>query len=439
MTLTIKKRKERAYADHQPKWQRYQTELTKPSTKSASQTTSKATLHPYQRQYAHVYHQRLAALKPRCWQTIEKDADAKDAVKMERILELRETVRSVLVGSIVKEGGGDELHATSRCKSSQSVFVEDESGRCNLAVENVHDFCTGMVLGLMGTVGSDGYLQVEKIFYPSLLPHPTIRPKEDTPVRVGTPHMLLLSGLQCGDPSASPLFRSLILDYVRGHFGKDAGANVAQVIIAGGSTTGHDSHPTVGLKELDAFCLQLCALGVNVDILPGKDDPTTANWPQRPLHKSLLKYSDKHLGHLLSRAPNPYAAVHTDKYVLGTDGANVADLAKSLLTKEDDGNFTSPTHLQALRKTLDCGHLCPTGPDTVPTMPHPESDPMVLLETPHLYFAGNCNEYGTELVETKSGSCRLVCIPEFSKTGQVVLVNLETLDAKTLQFEDPQF
>lgn len=477
-TTAMKKRKERAYAEHQPKWQRFQTTLMKPATKTAAASigSAKPTLHPYQRQYAHVYHQRLEALKPRCWEAIDAAAlsntndDMKGdapAARMERILELRENVKSLLVGTIVKEGGttsagGDTLHPDSRCRPGQSIFVEDESGRANLTVENVHDFCTGMVLGLQGTVGADGLLVVEQVFYPVLPPHPTITAsskaaekstEDDDKETTLQPHLLMISGLNCGDPNVSPLRRDNILSYLRGHFGGDSAATVAHVVIAGGSTTGHDEYPTVGIKELDAFCYQVCLAGLPVDILPGKEDPTTANWPQRPLHKSLLKQSDNKMHALLSRVPNPYGAIFNDKFVLGSDGTNVTDLSQSLLTKstahnaqdgsEDDHAGLVPfTHLQSLRRTLQCGHMCPTGPDTVPTMPHPESDPMVLpaLETPHIYFAGNCDAFETELFEDdkqKDLKVRLICLPKFAATGEAVLVNLETLEAKSIHFPDP--
>lgn len=415
---------------------------------------SNATLHPYQRQYAHVYHQRLAQLKPRCWQTVGAQqkavaatSDEESVVQVERILDLREEVRSILVGTIVKEGSGDEIHPQSRCETSQGVFVEDESGRVNLDVENVHDFCTGMILGLQGVVGKDGIMKIERVFYPSLPPQPVYEgdsssDNENTnnDLTIGPPHILLLSGLNCGDPNMSPLQRDMLLSYLRGHF-TDTAAKVAQVIVAGGCTVAGDALSTVGLKELDGFCLQTCAAGVPVDILPGKDDPTTANWPQRPLHGSLIKYSDRHASHMLCRVPNPYGALHGNKYVLGTDGANVTDLSASLLTsasKDKEGNPAVPvSNLEALRRTLKCGHICPTGPDTIPTMPHLEQDPMVLPETPHIYFAGNCEQFATDVVEEDGKQCRLVCIPKFAQTGEAVLVNLETLKVELLRFEDP--
>jgi DNA polymerase delta subunit 2 len=67
-------------------------------------------------------------------------------------------------------------------------------------------------------------------------------------------------------------------------------------------------------------------------------------------------------------------------------------------------------------------------------------------ETPHIFFAGNQPEYSSRLVQgTLKGLTRLmtgedgqlvqiVCVPKFSETGDIVLVNLSTLESETLRF-----
>jgi DNA polymerase II small subunit/DNA polymerase delta subunit B len=136
-------------------------------------------------------------------------------------------------------------------------------------------------------------------------------------------------------------------------------------------------------------------------------------------------------------APNPYAAVlDRHSFVVGTDGTNVQDLVRQLGGpnsktprggadgSHDDvdapGAAGGATELEALRLVLSWSHLCPNGPDSVPTVPHAELDPMVLDRIPDLLFCGNADRFATSAV----GSCRLVCIPRFSATGQAVLVRL---------------
>ena len=64
---------------------------------------------------------------------------------------------------------------------------------------------------------------------------------------------------------------------------------------------------------------------------------------------------------------------------------------------------------------------------------------MVLPDTPHLYFAGNCDAFATDLIQDEDHKieCRLVCVPSFAETGTAVLVNLETLEANEIRVEDP--
>ena len=156
-------------------------------------------------------------------------------------------------------------------------------------------------------------------------------------------------------------------------------------------------------------------MGIPVDIMPSKHDPTTVNWPQRPLHSSLLP----HATNTLFRTPNPYAAGHGNQFVVGTDGVNVKDLQERIIVKKDDSdddddkneNYRRVSELEALEKTLQWSHICPTGPSSVPTVPHIDQDPMILTKRPHVYFCGNATE-GFATKKTKD--CTLICLPKCS-------------------------
>ena len=379
-------------------------------------------------------------------------------------------VPSLIVGTLVKESASDGdndkqdsplLHPRSRCRDSDQLYLEDESGRVALQVDNVHEYCTGIVVGVKGAVDKNGILPVEEMYTPEPKAHAKLQaPSLQSSGGSQAPHLLLVSGLRCGDADVSSLPRDMLLAYLQGHFTPDA-QKVCRVIICGGgpssapTTNGSMSSSTFGVRELDTWGLQLGATGIPVDILPGKLDPTTANWPQRPFHSSLFPKS-KSTG-LWNHSPNPYAAGHGPRLVIGTDGENVHDLCHSMLAKVKESEITkdSPSddshdnvqerssyipisELEALKKTLEWAHMCPTGPDSVPTIPHPEMDPMVLDTTPHVYFAGNATEFATDLVTNDEAgtSTRVVCVPNFADTGAAVLVNLETLGVEVLRFED---
>ena len=151
--------------------------------------------------------------------------------------------------------------------------------------------------------------------------------------------------------------------------------------------------------------------------------------------------------------------------VLGSDGLNIADLRRFLTTitsetsmkdgEEDEATsdkVSASSCIDALNQTLNYGHIAPTGPDSLPTFPSSESDPFVLNTRPTVYFVGNCDEFETRLVDCNGDKIdesaddsskndgkdvtRLVCVPSFALTGEVVMVKLKSLECEVLSFND---
>ncbi|KAL3797909.1 hypothetical protein ACHAW5_009976 [Stephanodiscus triporus] len=220
------------------------------------------------------------------------------------------------------------------------------------------------------------------------------------------------------------------------------------------------------LRELDLYLSEMLASGIPVDYVPGWHDPTNANWPQRPLHPCLLPSSCTYVD-IFGRGTNPYecgdgggggGGEGGGVRVLGSDGLNVADLRRFLATRvvatttaadDDDvdpdaGVVVVPSSIDALHRTLVYGHVAPTGPDSLPTFPSCECDPFVMSRAPDVYFAGNCDRFETRLVDGRGeeiegggaavddcagGATRLVCVPSFALTGEVVLVKLRSLES----------
>lgn len=59
--------------------------------------------------------------------------------------------------------------------------------------------------------------------------------------------------------------------------------------------------------------------------------------------------------------------------------------------------------------------------------PFATTDPFILHKTPHVYFIGNQDRFETTLVKSEDGeggekSCRVVLVPRFCETGEIVLV-----------------
>lgn len=372
----------RLYEDAVPQWQRFQ------STPES----------PYSRQYSHVYSERLTLLRPIVWKRIGEDAGN----KIERILDLEEDELSTVVGTLVFRVDDND------------IFLEDESGRVavKLADQFIDTYVTGSVLGLTGKV-VDGVFDVETITTPAkisilkeqkdLLSSPNTKDRQS--------FALFLSGTECGSPNASSFPRDMLISYLQGLFGTETAAGVSHVYVAGNLIAKGDDVAD-GCRDLDAFCWELtkCA-AVPVTLLPGKTDPTTANWPQRPLHRALIPNAAS----TVKRATNPMATKIGQSVVIATDGANADSV-------------------DAMIRTLECSHICPQGPSEVPTVPN--VDPMVITIFPNIYVAGNCPSFDTRLVNINDSTpCRVICLPKFIASGEAVLVNLETLCVELLRFD----
>lgn len=103
------------------------------------------------------------------------------------------------------------------------------------------------------------------------------------------------------------------------------------------------------------------------------------------------------------------------------------------------GECASPSHMSVLSNSLMWRHLCVTGPDTLACYPFPDADPFIITTLPDVLFSGNAPAFDTRLVkdETVKGRTgggarvRLVCVPDFSRTRSVVLVDIASPDLAT--------
>lgn len=392
---------------YKPQWQRFMAPIQ--------------TENIYQRQYAHVHHQRLAVLGPQC--QIASD----NVVRVQRLLELQASVESFVVGTVV---------VVTEEKGTKEYFLEDESGRVTLELEDDKStfYCTGLVIGVKGRLREmDGVFVVTEVVYPSSSVTQSMQVGSSTTSGGPTANVLILSGLDCANDETSSLPREMLLCLLQGRLGEDTlplARSITHVLLVGGlvatsaKSKSNNKSMKHALQDLDAYLLQLAATGVRIDVVPGEFDPTTANWPQRPLHPSLLpratfNYSTIHC------APNPMAAQYGERRWVATDGRNIRDLMANA-DKE-------MTELQALQLSLRARHICPTGPDSVPTIPHAESDPMALTKEDSfdVYLCGGASEFVSCIQE----GTRLVGVPNFGTTGQAVVCNLDSLDVEVLRFE----
>jgi len=59
-----------------------------------------------------------------------------------------------------------------------------------------------------------------------------------------------------------------------------------------------------------------------------------------------------------------------------------------------------------------------------------------MKECPHVYFVGNQPKFETTVIEGPSGQMvRLIAVPKFKETGEIVVLDAETLEAEVVKFE----
>ncbi|GMH90012.1 hypothetical protein TL16_g11637 [Triparma laevis f. inornata] len=191
------------------------------------------------------------------------------------------------------------------------------------------------------------------------------------------------------------------------------------------------------IKVLDSYLSQICC-NVEVDLMPGSSDPVPLMLPQTSIHPCLLPKSTEWQS--LNCAPNPYSSRIAGAKFLGTSGQPITDMRRFTASEnvemsdtDKEGEAQAITEMEALENTLMFRHLTPTGPDSLPTYPFMDNDPFVIKSNcvPKVLFAGGCEKFETKEVK----GVRLVCVPEFEKTGEVVLVNLENFECEVVKFE----
>ena len=66
--------------------------------------------------------------------------------------------------------------------------------------------------------------------------------------------------------------------------------------------------------------------------------------------------------------------------------------------------------------------------------PFQEDEPFVLKSCPHVYFVGSQPRFSTKTIHGPEGqSVRLITVPSFAQTGEIVLVDTQTLETSVVR------
>ncbi|CAG0922643.1 unnamed protein product [Notodromas monacha] len=309
------------------------------------------------------------------------------------------------------------------------LILEDESQRIRLKNVDTNSLVTGVVVAAYGREADGGTFVCEELIFAGdrvLKPTKRLRP-------VSNKYVALVSGLCFDGGVESKLELQLFLDAMKGTFpipGLEV-ESIVRVIVAGNSLAPCSSDnldaQSAWIKDLDTFLAELASV-VDVDLIPGENDPSNFQMPLQPLHACLFPRADAFPG--FKSVPNPYDCEIDGVRFMGTSGNNVSDI-KRVSTLSDVGDI-----LEAL---LRWGHISPTCPDTLGCYPYRDVDPLVIDEVPDVFFCGNhelsCRKiemavhHGSETVPVLSLS-----VPAFNQSKKVILLNLLTLEKKELCF-----
>ncbi|KAK4250681.1 DNA polymerase alpha/epsilon subunit B-domain-containing protein [Corynascus novoguineensis] len=360
----------------------------------------------------------------------------------------------------------------------ESIMLEDDSGRIRLVGDVLKNYflVTGCIIAVMGTENVNGEFEVIDLKFADLPPQPdrwslskpakgikknTKVKDEDIEMADSQPSkkIAIISGLEfSGTDTSYAMELNLLLEFLLGEAldptAQSELSHISRLIIAGNSIAkpfehdaadkdkkslkkyGYDSSSYNPLPSqlLDSFLSSLLPT-VPITLLPGAHDPATASYPQQPIHPAMFPnartytsapgQSREEQPGWLDPVTNPWEGEVEGWRVLGTGGQNLDDVCKYVDSDDRLGM------MEAM-----CRWRCsaPTAPDTLWSYPFQEDEPFVMKECPHLYFVGCQPEFGTKVIEGPQGQMvRLVLIPSFAATKEIVLIDTETLDVSKVK------
>ncbi|CAK4034564.1 DNA polymerase subunit delta-2 [Lecanosticta acicola] len=451
----------------------------------------------YQQQYADMYFARLAQLKPPL-QQIASEAFSEFGIageyaqKVDRVLDVRQGELCWVIGTVYMEMplkpnvlediGKEHWIAAPPAREKytgemEQMMLEDESGRLRMTGNFLRDclLVTGAIVAVLGTENAEGEFDVLDLRVPDLPRQPERWEKEDgLAARKGGKvsgqqrskggKLALVSGLSMSGDQGDTLALDLLMEYLLGEATsaeeQSSAADISRLVIAGNSlshsqpiptreelaaarkggrkTYGYDAsaYNAAPTDRLDTWLASLLP-SMPVTILPGATDPTSTSLPQQPIHAAMFPHSRAYMEHPVPQeadganwfdaTTNPSDLdIHGWRF-LGAGGQTLDDVYRYVHGEE---------RLEMMEAMLRWRLTAPTAPDTLWCYPFQDGDRFVMREAPHVYFVGNQPKFETSVIEGPQGQAvRLVAVPKFKETGEIVLMDLETLVPELVKIE----
>ena len=374
-------------------------------------------------------------------------------------------------------------------------MLEDESGRLRLIGMplQISMLVTGCIVAVMGTENANGEFDIVDIKVPDLPRQPQRWERDDGSAilanggkkskskeqkeRKAGGKVAIVSGLGISGEGGDTMTLDLLMEYLLGEAcGQSTQYEVGKIsrlIIAGNSITegtplhsrdeltdkksskkyGYDSSaynpaPTVRLDEFLATLLP----SIPITLLPGASDPANVSLPQQPIHPAMFPHSRAYTpmpgsqdAGWFDSVTNPWEGDVDGWRLMGNGGQPIEDIFKYV---EGDERLEMMENVLRWR----CG--APTAPDTLCKLsnkfemlmlrldgntgcyPFQDKDQFVIEECPHVYFVGNQPAFETAIIDGPAGqSVRLIAIPKFKETGEIVILDMDTLEVEAVKFE----
>ncbi|WEW60016.1 DNA polymerase delta small subunit Cdc1 [Emydomyces testavorans] len=221
------------------------------------------------------------------------------------------------------------------------------------------------------------------------------------------------------------------------------------------------------ITHLDNFLAEILP-SIPITLMPGETDPANFALPQQEIHRAMFPRSRNYCSPpragldgpssepgWLDTVTNPWQGDVEGWRLWGCSGQNVDDVLRYVSLDNDDNNngnengedSNGDTRLRLMEAMLRWRCAVPTAPDTIWCYPFQDYDPFVLQACPHVFFVGNQPTFRTAVIEQSMSSSsmdmegeyqpsrvRLVTVPRFSETGEMVLLDTETLEVEVVRF-----
>jgi DNA polymerase delta subunit 2 len=332
---------------------------------------------------------------------------------------------------------------------------------------------TGAIIAVLGTENADGDFEVLDLRTPDLPRQPTrwerddgdaaIKGKSVLQKRPSSGKVAIVSGLAFSGDEGDSLAADLLLEWLLGETSspseQSSAAEISRLIIAGNSFShsspipsredmiaakksgakkyGYDAaaYNAAPSERLDHWLSSLLP-SLPITLLPGSTDPTSTVMPQQSIHAAMFPLSRPYMDLGPSSASPSWFDSTTNPVDFDCDGWRF--LVGGGQTLDDVLKYisTSNERVEMMEAMLRWRLTAPTAPDTLPCYPFQDGDRFVLKECPHVYVVGNQPRFETGIVEGPQGQMvRLVAVPRFKETGEVVLLDMETLEVEVVRVE----